>query len=234
MLYLSTLNLSFQKVLFFNFPKSGCRRVKMSLESSKTLGGVGAILLAIPFLNLIGIILVLIALKGMADSYNDDDIFKNALYGFIFGVVSVVAFVAFILMLVFGFATVSPVVAPLAGLGLVIITVIVLYVFSLIAAIFYKKSFDTLAEKSGEQMFNTAGLILLIGAAIPIIGKILEFIAWILAAVGFFNIKMPTQPPVPAPTPAPQASEEKRFCQYCGAQIQSDATFCSKCGKKID
>ncbi len=206
----------------------------MSLESNKTLGGVGAILLAIPFLNIIGIILVLIALKGMTDYYNDDDIFKNALYGFVFGFVSVVAFVAFILMLVFGFATVSPVVAPLAGLGLVIITVIVLYAFSLIAAIFYKKSFDTLAEKSGEQMFNTAGLILLIGAAIPIIGKILEFIAWILAAVGFFNIKMPTQPPAPAPTPAPQASEEKKFCQYCGAQIQPDATFCSKCGKKID
>jgi len=37
----------------------------MSLESNKTLGGIGAILLAIPFLNLIGIILVLIAMKGI-------------------------------------------------------------------------------------------------------------------------------------------------------------------------
>ena len=63
----------------------------MSLESNKTLGGIGAILLAIPFLNLIGIILVLIAMKGMAEYYNDDEIFKNALYGFIFGVVAVIA-----------------------------------------------------------------------------------------------------------------------------------------------
>ena len=204
----------------------------MSLESNKTLGGIGAILLAIPFLNLIGIILVLIALKGMADYYNDEEIFKNALYGFISGFVGSVALVAFILMLVFGFATISPVVAPLAGWGLVIITVIVLYVFSLIAAIFYRKSLNTLSEKSGEQMFNTAGLILLIGAAIPVLGKVLEFIAWILAAVGFFSIKISTQ--MPTPTPTVSTSEEKRFCQYCGAQIQSDAAFCSKCGKKID
>ncbi|MCW4054323.1 MAG: DUF996 domain-containing protein [Candidatus Bathyarchaeota archaeon] len=214
----------------------------MSLESNRTLGGIGAILLAIPFLNLIGIILVLIALKGMADYYNDEEIFKNALYGFIFGIVGSVALVAFILMLVFGFATISPVIAPLSGLGLVIITVIVLYVFSLIAAIFYKKSLDSLSEKSGEHMFNTAGLILLIGAAIPVIGEILRLIAWILAAIGFFSIKMTTQPPAsaptvaptPAPIPAVSTSVEKRFCQYCGAPIQSDAAFCPKCGKKID
>ena len=43
----------------------------MSLESNKTLGGIGAILLAIPFLSLIGIILVLIAMKGMGDYYDD-------------------------------------------------------------------------------------------------------------------------------------------------------------------
>ena len=212
----------------------------MTLESNKTLGGIGAILLAIPFLNLIGIILVLIALKGMADYYNDEEIFKNALYGFIFGIIGSVALVAFILMLVLGFSTISPVIAPLSGFGLVVITIIVLYVFSLIAAIFYKRSLDSLSEKSGEHIFNTAGLILLIGAAIPVVGEILKLVAWILAAVGFFNIRMPAQQPAPTPTPSPTAepasavatSEEKRFCQYCGAPIQSDAAFCSKCGRK--
>ena len=212
----------------------------MSLESNKTLGGVGAILLAIPFLNLVGIILVLIALKGMADYYNDEGIFKNALYGFIFGVVGVIAMIAVILMLVLGFTTISsgvtpsPVAPSLVGVGLFPLAFIVLYVFSLIGAIFYKKSLDTLSNKSGEHMFNTAGLILLIGAAIPVVGEILKFIAWILAAVGFFNIKISTQMPTPAPPPAVSASEEKRFCQYCGTQIQSGAAFCPKCGKKID
>jgi uncharacterized membrane protein len=209
----------------------------MSLESNKTLGGIGAILLAIPFLSIIGIIIVLIAMKGMADYYDDDDIFKNALYGFIFGVVGVIALVAVIIMFAFGYSTVSSVVTPntsfgLSGFGLFIMSFIVLYVFSLIGAIFYKKSLDTLAGKSGEQMFGNAGLILLIGAAIPAIGELLKFIAWILAAVGFFNIKVSKQVPPPM-EPAPE-SKEKSFCKYCGAPIQPDTIFCQKCGKKVD
>ena len=212
----------------------------MSLESNKTLGGIGAILLAIPFLNLIGIILVLIAMNGIGDYYDDDDIFKNALYGFIFGFVGVIALIAVILMLAFGFSTVSPVITDttattaigFSGFGLFIIAFIVLYVFSLIAAIFYKKSLDILSEKSDEQMFSTAGLILLIGAAIPVIGEILKFIAWILAAVGFFNIKKSTQILESKESVIP--SKEKQFCTYCGAPIQPEASFCQKCGKKLE
>ena len=173
--------------------------LKMSLESNKTLGGIGAILLAIPFLNLVGIILVLIAMKGMAEYFNDDEIFTNALYGFIFGVVAVLALVGVIMMFVFGFAVISPVFTPFAGIGLIIIAFIVLYVFSLISAIFYRKSLNSLSGKSNEQMFNTAGLILLIGAIIPLFGEILRLIAWILVAVGFFSIR--TAPPPPAPPP---------------------------------
>lgn len=171
-------------------------------------------------------------MKGMADYYDDNEIFQNALYGFIFGFIGVIAFIAFILMLVFGFATISPVTVPFTGFGLIILALIVLYVFSLIGAIFYKKSLDTLSEKSNEQMFATAGLILLIGAAIPLIGKILEFVAWILAAVGFFSIKKISQIPVSKEAVLP--AKEKRFCKYCGAPIQPDAVFCQKCGKKVE
>jgi uncharacterized membrane protein/ribosomal protein L40E len=209
----------------------------MSLESNKTLGGIGAILLAIPFLNLIGIILVLIAMKGMGDYYDDDDIFKNALYGFIFGFVGVIALIAVILMFAFGVSAASPVIQEstafaFTGFGLFIIAIIVLYVFSLIGAIFYKKSLDILSEKSNEQMFSTAGLILLIGAAIPVIGELLKFVAWILAAVSFFNIKKATQIPETKELVLP--TNGKQFCKYCGAQIQPEATFCQKCGKKIE
>jgi uncharacterized membrane protein len=204
----------------------------MSLESNKSLGGIGAILLAIPFLSLVGIILVLIAMKGMADYYDDDEIFQNALYGFIFGFIGVIALIAVIIMFAFGFATISPVTAPIAGFGLLIIAIIILYVFSLIGAVFYKKSLDTLSIKSNEQMFTTAGLILLIGAAIPLIGEILKFVAWILAAVGFFSIKELTQAPKSKEAVLP--TEEKRFCRYCGAPIQPNAIFCQNCGKKIE
>ena len=209
----------------------------MSLESNKTLGGIGSILLAIPFLSLIGIILVLIAMKGMGDYYDDDDIFKNSIYGFIFGFVGVIALVAVILMFAFGFTTVSPFITEstataITGFGLFIIAFIVLYVFSLIGAIFYKKSLDILSEKSNEQIFGTAGLILLIGAAIPLIGELLKFVAWILAAVGFFNIKKSTQISETTNTVLP--AEEKQFCKYCGSRMQPDAVFCQKCGKKSE
>jgi len=204
----------------------------MGLESKKSLGGIGAILLAIPFLNLIGIILVLIAMNGLAEYYNDDDIFKNALYGFIFGIVSVIALVAVILLFVFGYAATTTFVTPFAGFGLIIITFIILYVFSIIAAIFYKKSFDKLSKKSGEQIFTTAGIILLIGAVIPVIGELLKFIAWILAAVGFFNLKESTQ--LPSTTPSVAPNEEQNYCKYCGEKIQSTTIFCPKCGRKMD
>ena len=80
-------------------------------------------------------------------------------------------------------------------------------------------------------MFKTAGLILILGAAIPIIGEVLKFVAWILAAVGFFNIKKSTQMPE---SKSIVSSSENRFCKYCGASIQTEASFCQKCGKKIE
>jgi len=71
----------------------------MTFESSKTLGGIGAILMFIgifPYINyfgivpLIGAILVLVALYGFARIYKEDGIFNNALYGVIAGIVGVV------------------------------------------------------------------------------------------------------------------------------------------------
>ena len=204
----------------------------MSLESNKTLGGVGAILLAIPLLNLVGIILVLIALKAMSEHYSDDEIFKNALYGFIFGIIGIVAFVAIILMFFIGsFATITTVIVTgFSGFGIFILVLAVQYVFSVIAAYFYKKSLDNLTKKSNESMFSTAGLILLIGAFIPLVGEILRLVAWILAAVGFFNIKEQKQEPTKKEESA--IVEEKNFCAYCGAQLKPDAKFCQTCGKE--
>jgi hypothetical protein len=80
-------------------------------------------------------------------------------------------------------------------------------------------------------MFNTAGMVLLIGAIIPVIGVLLQLVAWILAAVGFFSIRPSTQ--VFTPTPVASTTQENKFCQHCGAPLPADATYCTKCGKKI-
>ena len=70
----------------------------MNLESSKNLGGVGAILMLIgtlPYLSsitfgvlgLIGLILILVALNSFANIYNEKGIITNSIYGLIAGIV---------------------------------------------------------------------------------------------------------------------------------------------------
>ncbi len=82
----------------------------MALETSKNLGGVGALLIFlgpllsfIPgvggftgILSLIGGILVLIALKGFADYYREAGIFNNGLYATITVIIGAVVIVALI------------------------------------------------------------------------------------------------------------------------------------------
>ncbi len=89
----------------------------MEIESSKNLGGIGALLIfvgpllsALPrvggytgLLSLVGAILVLIALKGFADYYRESGIFNNALYAIIAAIVGVVVFVAVLIIALVGF-----------------------------------------------------------------------------------------------------------------------------------
>ena len=77
----------------------------MNFDTSKNVGGVGAILIFVSVLlsyasafsgvvSLVGLILVLIAFKGFADYYNEAGIFNNALYGVITAIVGGIATVA--------------------------------------------------------------------------------------------------------------------------------------------
>ncbi|MBS7632485.1 DUF996 domain-containing protein [Candidatus Bathyarchaeota archaeon] len=188
----------------------------MSVESNKSIGGIGALLIAIgffiPFLTLVGIILVFIALKGMADAYGESGIFQNALYGIIFLIVGTIASIVVLMGAFFGLGWSMTTmdytdVANLgAFFGTIIIALVILFVFYLLSALFFKKSFDSLGEKSGEKLFHTAGMLMLVGAILTIvgIGLIILLIAWIIAAIAFFSMKAtgPQQAP-PAPPPPP-------------------------------
>jgi len=208
----------------------------MTLQSSKTLGGVGALLIVIsPFLvsgftllvGLVGLILVLISVKGLSDHYNEPSIFNNSLYGVVLSIVGVVVFVAALFVVAISFFTnvlgvelstafsdptaftnidwteaivldnLLDHVAALVG------SLVVLFVFVVVAAIFYRKSLTTLAEKTGVGLFGTAGLLLLIGAVLTIIaiGLLLIWIALILVTAAFFQIREEsTQPPPMTPS----------------------------------
>ena len=208
----------------------------MTLQSSKTLGGVGALLMVLsPFLvsgftllvDLVGLILVLIAVKGLSDHYKEPSIFNNSLYGVILSIVGVAIFVAALFVTAVSFFTnvlgielstafsdptaftnidwteamildnLLDHVAALVG------SLVVLFAFVVVAAIFYRKSLTTLAEKTGVGLFGTAGLLLLIGAVLTIIaiGLLLIWIALILVTAAFFQIRAePVQPPPMTPS----------------------------------
>jgi uncharacterized membrane protein len=183
----------------------------MSLESNKTLGGVGALLTAIgfvvPIIGIVGFIILLIALNGIANTYNERGIFQNALYGTIFGIIGIAATAIVTLGLFFGMGLMMATpdwANPLAWLGAIAVILVVVLVFMILTAIFFKKSFDLLGDKTGEGMFHTAGLLILLGAVltIVIIGLILLLVAFILVAVAFFSMK--TTPTAPSPPQPPQ------------------------------
>ena len=79
----------------------------MTFESSKNLSAVGALLIVIGavlgfavsfsgIVSLIGIILLLIGLKGLANFYKEDGIFNNALYSVIIAIVGCIVSVGVI------------------------------------------------------------------------------------------------------------------------------------------
>jgi uncharacterized membrane protein len=213
----------------------------MSLESSKNYGGIGAILLFIGFIPygqpytgiiaLAGLILVLIALYGFANIFNERKIFNNSLYGIIAGivgaaiagVVAVATFLSTIMNLLYtifpswngDWSTLSGLTPDFSNLSMsdllplvggLISVFLVLWIFVIIAAFFARRSLNALSAKTNVGLFSTAALLLLIGAflTIVLIGILLIWIAVLLIAIAFFRIK--TQPAQPMTTVAPPPS----------------------------
>ena len=209
----------------------------MTLETSKNLGGVGAILMFIgvlPYvglfgiLSLVGLILIMVAMYGLANYYRESGIFNNALYGVITAIVGVIVGVAVVFLALFdffaelgftiGIGNLSDWVAELSQIDwmnvgfniigsflvYVLLALVVLFVTVVITAVFLRRSLGLLSAKSGVGMFGTTGIIILVGAVLTIIviGVLLLWIALLLLAVAFFSIKPhEAQPPPPwAPT----------------------------------
>ena len=209
------------------------------VESNKNLAGIGSLLLMFPVLSIVGIILLYVGIKGLSEYYKDESIIRDAVRGFIFLIIAAVAIaVALPLIIISGMFSAFTL-GPLGvGFGLLafILAIVLVFIFYVLAAMSLRKSFNSLAQKSGEHMFETAGTLLFIGAILTIVlvGFLLIFIAWIMATIAFFSIKVPQQsygytPPQTA-SPTMQAT---RFCPNCGAPVDQNATFCPHCGKQL-
>jgi uncharacterized membrane protein len=209
-----------------------------NVESNKNLACIGSILLMFPLLSIVGIILLYVGIKGLSEYYRDESIMRYAVRGFIFLIVSAAAIaVALPLFIISGMFSVF-ILGPLGiGFGLLafLFAIVLVFIFYVIAAINLRKSFNCLAQKSGEHMFETAGTLLFIGSLLTIllVGFLLIFIAWIIATIAFLSIKVSQQPngyTPPTTTPTIQAT---RFCPNCGAPVDQYAIFCPHCGKQL-
>jgi uncharacterized membrane protein len=198
----------------------------MSLENNKILGGIGALLMfigVIPYVSyfgvieLVGLILVMIALYNLGSHYKEGGIFNNAFYGLIIGIVGGVVAGATLLISVLSsltdflhtifptwngdWTTLSGLTPNTSNLSLssimpflegIIAVFVIIWVFAIIASFFIRRSLVTLSAKSGVGLFSTAGLLLLIGAVLVIafgLGLILMWISALLIAIAFFRIR---------------------------------------------
>jgi len=194
----------------------------MTFESSKNLSAVGALLIVIGavlgfavdfsgILSLIGVILLLIGLKGLATFYKEEGIFNNALYSIIVAIVGCVVGIGVMavsavsalgdfdwaniedwgnigtevgdVFVDFDFGAIADLLVAL------LIGLIIFYVVLIISMFFLRKSMNQLSTKTGISLFSTAGILVLIGAVIPIIGLLIIWIGFVLATVALFQMK---------------------------------------------
>jgi len=216
---------------------------QLSLSQGKTLGEIGSILVFIPFVNIVGYILILIAINDISSGVQNRAIFNNALIAI---AVEIVGIAVALFLLVAGSLTsvftggLSAIVGVLAGL-------VVVWLVLVLAAVFFRRSYDGIASTLGVRQFRTAGSLYLVGALLLIafgLGAIVIFVAYIFQAIAYFSI--PDQPghsfqsaqPVwtPSTPAATQASapQPTRFCQACGAPNITSARFCVSCGQPLN
>jgi uncharacterized membrane protein len=222
------------------------RRVKrVNFETSKNLAGVGAILLfagVLPYINsyfivpIVGVILLLIGLKGLSEYYNEAGIFNNTLYGTIVTIVGIVVVAAVVFTALLGmlavivpnwngdFVTLAQQFSSADWInwsanltfgdfapyiGMLILAYVLMFVFALVTALLLRRSLGLLAAKSGVGLFGSTGTIMLIGGVLTIVlfGYIILWVAVLLLAVALFQARPPMRPQAPvAPPPTYQAT----------------------------
>jgi uncharacterized membrane protein len=196
-----------------------------TLSQAKSLGSVGSIMVlltAVPsvgaLLGIIGFILMLVAIRYIAEAVHDETIFKNmliavglAIAGIVTGALVVVGSALHFLGLSalsvgpnYNAATV-PVGDWIGLIGSVLLGLTVVWVTLFVSAIYVRRTYGEIASKLRVGMFATAGLVYLIGAATTIIlvGFLILFLAQILVFVAFLSIEerapiLAAQPPQPA------------------------------------
>ena len=179
--------------------------MNVNFEYSKTLAIEGSILLLlslIPYvgwvLGIVGVVLLLRSMKEFSNYYQDEKIYQDSLTGVKYYIIAIVAAAVAIAAFTIGIWSATAFTSAFTltagfgiGLAAFIAGLVVAFVFYVLASSHLKRTFNTLADKSGEGSLATAGTLLWIGSILTIIGVglILIFISWIFATIGFSAMK---------------------------------------------
>jgi uncharacterized membrane protein len=202
-----------------------------TLGQAKTLGIIGSVLFVVAplialvfslggLLSIVGLILMIFAVKYISDTYRDRSIYNNIVYFFAVLVTGVLAFSAITGVSLFNVLanrgtslSENQLISAVSSVfGVLIIGFIVLYIAWVVSALFLRRSFLGIADRTNVGLFKTSSFLFLIGAAlvIIIIGIIIIWIAWILFIVAFAGLPQdstatpaPAMPPYTPPTPPP-------------------------------
>ena len=197
-----------------------------NLSNAKVFGGIGALLSLIggfipfagPVVLIIGLILVFLAIKNISDETKNKSIFDNYLYYFILSIIAIVAAVVIMFASVgsIDFLNISEQSQNITDYtefwnifgGVVtgcVLALFIAWIFMIIAALFLRKSYTSIAEHTKVDLFKTTGLLYLIGAItlIVIIGALILLIAKIIEIIAFFSL--PEN--LPKATKAPETNE---------------------------
>ena len=189
------------------------------LGNAKIFGGVGALLTLIgtfipyagPIISIVGLIFVFIAVKSISDLTKDHDIFSNYLYSFIMSIISIVAVFVIIFIgfgMVGGFSWITSLQDinitdfstfwdSFGGIiGYTLLALFVGWILAIIAAIFLRRSYNSIAKHTKVKLFRTTGTLYFFGAitTIIVIGFLILFIASIIEIIAYFSLpdKLPS------------------------------------------
>lgn len=187
----------------------------MSFDSAKTLAGIGAILAGVGILgyvipSIVGLILFLVGMVELADYFNDSKLKSDITGWFIFGLIALIVLTVGVFLALIPF-TMSfswlhmnypmipyhPYHPLLASLLIIVIVIIVTAVFFLLSAVYLRRAMSNMSSRTGEGLFETGGLIYLIGAILTfiVIGVFIILVAWIIIGVALLSIREPSRNP---------------------------------------
>lgn len=181
-----------------------------TLREARGLGAVGSLLIlaaVIPnaaVLSIVGLILVLLAVKYIGEVVSDRELYGNMGLSIAFGIIGTIIGIITVFSAFYTFigSVSTSAYKILAFYDLIVATFLGLFlawIFFLLSAHFLKKCYDSIALDLDEGLFSTSGRLFLIGAVFTIvlgIGLVIILIASALSIAAF--LALPDEKPLRA------------------------------------